>query len=148
MKQKYISYLNQFKGFFVSGLSPAKLSLTIAMGIITGLFPVIGVTTVLCIFIGIIFKLNIILLQLTNWLLAPLQIVLIVPFYKLGAFIFGSNHYNENILNNILNLDFNKSISTIISAELTAIGGWAFVSLPMFIISYFVIDLIAKRKSF
>ncbi|MFN4082328.1 MAG: DUF2062 domain-containing protein [Bacteroidia bacterium] len=148
MKQKYLNKLSQFKSFFISGFTPTKLAITISLGIVAGLFPVIGLTSILCLIIGIALKLNIVLLQLTNWLLAPIQLLLIVPFYQIGLFIFGSssNQTELVVLQNIFKADFSKSFEAIVNMELLAICGWAISTLPIAAVCYVIIGKFAKRK--
>ena len=52
--------------------------------------PIIGTTTVLCLLAGRLFRLNHVVMQVVNHLLYPLQILLIVPFVRLGEAITGA----------------------------------------------------------
>ena len=66
------------------GLTPETLALSFAMGLVLGVFPIIGATTVLCLLAGAVFRLNHVALQLANHLAYPLQIPLILAFVRLG----------------------------------------------------------------
>ena len=70
------------------GLSPRRLALTCAFGVVLGIFPVFGLTTLLCFAAAFLFRLNIPIIQLVNYVIAPLQLILIVPFIKLGSYLF------------------------------------------------------------
>ena len=70
------------------GLTPRKLALTCAFGVVLGLFPVFGVTTLLCFVAAFLFRLNIPIIQLVNYLIAPLQLILIIPFIQVGIYLF------------------------------------------------------------
>jgi uncharacterized protein (DUF2062 family) len=68
--------------------NPQALSTTAALGMILGLFPVVGTTTILCLIVSIVFKRNMIVIQLGNYLVYPLQLILFVPMIKFGSYIF------------------------------------------------------------
>lgn len=72
------------------GISPEKISASIAWGIALGIFPLPGTTTMLCTIAALSLRLNLIVIQLVNWLVYPLQLALIVPFFLMGAALFGT----------------------------------------------------------
>jgi uncharacterized protein (DUF2062 family) len=71
------------------GHTPEKVALSIALGIAFGLFPIFGTTTVLCIVAGMALRLNHPAIQITNQLMYPLQIPLIVVFIRVGEAVLG-----------------------------------------------------------
>ncbi len=70
------------------GASAEGLALTCAVGFALALFPALGTTTLLCLLAGTLMKLNQPTLQAVNYLLAPVQLLLIPVFLKMGAWIF------------------------------------------------------------
>ncbi|EMO52332.1 DUF2062 domain-containing protein [Leptospira noguchii] len=70
-----------------SGITPEKISLSIVIGAGVGVFPLIGTTMALCGILGLLFRLNPVAIQLANYLVYPLQIVLIFPFLKTGSIV-------------------------------------------------------------
>lgn len=74
--------------FLRQGLTPEKLSFTIALGITLGVAPVLGSTVLLCSLAAIAFRLNLAAIQLVNWLVYPFQLALLIPFYRIGGWIF------------------------------------------------------------
>src|SRR5512134_1071225 len=66
------------------GLTPEALALSLAVGLVLGVFPIIGATTILCGLAGSVFRLNHVALQLANYLAYPLQVPLILAFVRLG----------------------------------------------------------------
>jgi len=74
------------------GITPEKIALSVAFGIALGVFPVIGSTTLLCTLAAIIFRLNLPAIQLINYFMYPLQIILVIPFIRLGERLFGASH--------------------------------------------------------
>jgi uncharacterized protein (DUF2062 family) len=79
-------------GLLKQGITPEKIALSLALGIVLGIFPVIGVTTLLCIAAAFLFKLNLPAIQLVNYLVYPLQLVLLLPFYRAGEWLFRAEH--------------------------------------------------------
>jgi uncharacterized protein (DUF2062 family) len=81
-------WLKPFIELLRQGVSPEKIALTIALGIILGITPVLGSTMLLCALAAIVLRLNLPAIQLVNGVVYPLQIVLLIPFYRLGAWMF------------------------------------------------------------
>lgn len=81
-------WLKPFIQLLRQGMSPEKIALTIALGIILGVTPVLGSTTLLCALAAILLRLNLPAIQLVNGVVYPLQFLLLIPFYRLGAWMF------------------------------------------------------------
>ncbi len=79
-----------FARLLAHGVTPRKLAECVAFGALIAVFPALGVTTALAALASWIFKLNPIAIQLVNYLLYPLQFVLILPFFKAGQLLFGA----------------------------------------------------------
>lgn len=69
------------------GVAPDRLALSLALGIAIGLVPVLGVSTALCALAALTLRLNMPAIQLVNYLLTPLQLLLIVPFLRVGEWL-------------------------------------------------------------
>jgi uncharacterized protein (DUF2062 family) len=69
------------------GISPRRLALTLALGFAVGCIPVIGIPTVLCAGLALALRLNLPAIQTANYIAMPLQLILIVPFVRLGRWI-------------------------------------------------------------
>ncbi|HJV91037.1 MAG TPA: DUF2062 domain-containing protein [Holophagaceae bacterium] len=74
------------------GLSPARLAWTVAVGLALGVYPVLGVTTLLCLGVAQGAKLNQPVIHLVNQAAYPLQLLLLVPFMKLGIALIPGFH--------------------------------------------------------
>ena len=81
-------WLKPFTQLLRQGASPEKIALTIALGIILGVTPMLGSTTLLCTLAAIALRLNLPAIQLVNGVVYPLQLILLIPFYRLGAWMF------------------------------------------------------------
>jgi uncharacterized protein (DUF2062 family) len=69
------------------GISYRKIALSIALGVSLGIFPVLGTSTILCVVAAVIFRLNLLAIQLVNYLVYPLQLLLLVPFFRAGELL-------------------------------------------------------------
>jgi len=74
------------------GISPRRLALTLALGLAIGCIPVVGIPTALCAMLALALRLNLPAIQAANYIAMPLQLVLIVPFVRLGGWLFASGH--------------------------------------------------------
>lgn len=72
--------------------SVEKLAVSLALGAVLGVFPVLGVPTFLCGAAAAVWRLNFPALQLMNYVVYPLQIALLWPFSRFGAALFGVSH--------------------------------------------------------
>ena len=70
------------------GMAPRQLAFTLALGFAIGCIPLLGVTTGICALLALILRLNMPAIQAANWLAMPLQMVLLVPFLRLGQWLF------------------------------------------------------------
>ena len=74
-------------GFLRQGIAPDRLALCVAIGVVVGNIPILGVSTILCACIALVFRLNLPAMQLVQALMAPSQIVLIIPFVRVGEWL-------------------------------------------------------------
>jgi uncharacterized protein (DUF2062 family) len=70
------------------GATPEKLAWSIAAGLIIGINPLLGSTTFVCLGAAFAFRLNVAASQLANHAAYPLEILLLVPFIRLGSRLF------------------------------------------------------------
>jgi uncharacterized protein (DUF2062 family) len=71
------------------GISPQRLALTLALGFAIGCIPLLGVPTLICAILAMSLRLNQPAIQAANYAAMPLQLLLIVPFMRLGKWMFG-----------------------------------------------------------
>ena len=126
-------------GFLKQGITPEKLSLTIAFGVVFGIFPIVGFTTIFCLLSAFIFRLNKAVILFINFSLYPLQILLIIPLISLGKMIFGYSFVSFSISEIIIMFkeDWIFAIQHIWFQTLLGILAWAIVSIPLSFIIYY-----------
>ena len=74
------------------GVTPEQVALTIALGLVIGVFPILGATTILCGIAAAVLGLNQPIIQLVNYVAYPAQLVALIPFYRAGESLFRQPH--------------------------------------------------------
>ncbi len=72
------------------GVSPKRLAWSLAVAVVVGINPFLGVTTVSMILLAAVFRLNHVATQIGIHVVAPLQWLLFIPFIRLGIVLFHS----------------------------------------------------------
>jgi hypothetical protein len=70
------------------GATPRTLAWSIAAGLLIGINPLLGTTTILCLAVTTCFRLNLVAAQIANHSMFPLELALVIPFIRLGARVF------------------------------------------------------------
>jgi uncharacterized protein (DUF2062 family) len=70
------------------GVTPRRMAWSLALGMAIGINPSVGVTTLLVVLLAWVFGLNQVASQIGTHVVAPLHVVLFVPFIQLGVFLF------------------------------------------------------------
>ena len=120
------------------GMSLKKITLCITLGITLGIFPVLGMTTLLCTLAALAFRLNLPAIQLVNYMVYPVQLALLVPFYSAGSWLFdqqGLRISGENLLSMIQN-DFWGSMTSLWNLTLYAIFTWTVICPILLVVLY------------
>ena len=79
--------LEPLAAILTRGVSPRRLALCVAIGIVVGNMPILGLSTVLCTIIALRFGLNLPAIQLVQGAMAPTQVLLIIPYVRLGELL-------------------------------------------------------------
>jgi uncharacterized protein (DUF2062 family) len=72
------------------GVTPEKLALSVALGAVVAVIPVLGVSTVACAALAVWLRLNMPAIQVVNYLMTPVQLLLIIPFLRFGERLTGA----------------------------------------------------------
>jgi uncharacterized protein (DUF2062 family) len=130
------------------GITPEKVALTVALGVVLGVTPILGSTTGLCTLAAIVLRLNLPAIQLINWIVYPVQLVLIVPFLRVGASLFGDQHLPALTVSRIVELirtDIWRAVSMLGSATVHALAAWLLFAALVTAILYAVLVPLLKR---
>lgn len=84
--------------------------------------------------------LNYVIIQLINWLAAPICLAFMIPFTHLGQDIFGAEESRISIdeLMRAFDNGLIQGFKQVLQYQLYAIFGWAISALPSLIVLYFV----------
>jgi hypothetical protein len=83
--------------FLKQGMTPRQLALCVALGIVIGNIPILGVSSILCAAIALVFRLNLPAIQIVQAAMAPTQVLLIIPFVRLGEWLLHAPHQAVSI---------------------------------------------------
>jgi len=122
------------------GTAPEKMALTVSLCAVLSLFPILGATTVLCTLVALRLRLNQPLIQLLNWLCYPLQLALLIPFYRGGEWL-GAPHLSLSIPQ-LLERFQAGAWRFMLDFGLIALGGvgiWCLTAPPFALLLYFVL---------
>jgi uncharacterized protein (DUF2062 family) len=70
------------------GVPPRRLAWSLAIAVVIGINPFLGMTTVIMLLLAWIFKLNHVATQIGIHTVAPLQWILFIPFMRAGTLLF------------------------------------------------------------
>src|SRR3984885_10759899 len=93
----YRKILEPLLGLLTQGISPDRLALCVAIGVVVGNIPILGISTILCAGIALVFRLNLAAMQVVQAAMAPTQLLLIIPFVRLGEWLLRAPHQAVSI---------------------------------------------------
>ena len=123
--------------------SPKSMALSLTLGVSLALFPVIGMTFLLGLMVAVIFRLNHLVVQTLNLLLAPVQLLLIYPFIKAGNLIFAGSRVFKDIFTYSGDWTFLKFLEMVTGGVIVWFG-LSLVTMPAL---YFMLIRVFKAKS-
>jgi len=131
------------------GVTPEKISLSIALGGTVGIFPVIGTTSLFCGLLSYFLRLNMIAIQAVNYAVYPVQILMLVPFVRLGESISGSEPFpiSTDAIIAMLKLGLIPTVRYFWEATINGIMGWAVISTPSAFLVYIIIVPILRKTA-
>ena len=132
--------VNVIVGQLKQGITPDKIALTIALGASLAIFPILGSTTLLCAATAVWLRLNQPVIQLVNYLAYPLQLILLIPFYRAGEW-FGAPHLSLSIPQLVTRFTAGplKFIADFGTIALGGIAVWFVIAPPLIALIYFAL---------
>ena len=80
--------LNPLKALLLQGITPERIAMSLAIGAVISVLPVLGLGTILCTVVALGLRLNLVAIQVANWVAYPAQLLLLIPFFSMGATLF------------------------------------------------------------
>ena len=141
MSENYIQkkFILPLVNLLKQGMDPSRLSLALTSGAIIGVFPILGIATVVCGGIAAFFRLNHPAIQLANYVVFPMQLVLFFPFLTLEETVTGNSldEISKTKLVETFNLGFLPAVEELTQYFMLASLGWTLALVPLFAILYF-----------
>jgi len=133
--------------FLTQGITPERVALSLAFGIVLGTFPVLGSTTVLCAAAALVFGLNLPAIQLVNYLIYPMQLFLLVPFIRMGEKLFRAAPMSLSLAEilTMVRADLTHAASTLWLAEVHAVFAWLLIGPVAICLLYFLLSRALRR---
>lgn len=129
------------------GVTPEKIALSAALGVVLGVFPALGWTTALCAIAAFSLRLNLPAIQIVNYFMYPAQLALLLPFFRLGERLFGAKHLPLTV-GQILDLIHSgvwNAIGLLWTTTWHAIVVWGLLSPPAAGILYLALTPLLRR---
>jgi uncharacterized protein (DUF2062 family) len=122
------------KNAIKNGISHKRLAVSLALGITIGLIPFYGITTLLVGILAIVLRLDFVVMQVVHYVVHPLQLILLIPFFKIGSIFVANDSVDFSVKEYILlfKSNFWMAISELWKTNLSAIVVWMVVAIPLF----------------
>lgn len=144
--------IDKITALFKQGLTPKELNQSIIVSGLISVIPIIGVSTFMISTVSLKTKLNLPVMIALSYMMWPVQILLIIPFIRMGEFIFSippNHHTVEEIISSFQN-SFFKTLSHLSFELLCGLGGWLFIAVPVaigiYLVSTYVLKIVLKEK--
>lgn len=138
----YESIRRNSAGWLRQGISPPRLALTLALGFAIGCFPVVGIPTALCAVLAIVLRLNLPAIQAANYAAMPLQLVLIVPFVRMGGWLISAGPVQAGAHMSSAPLQLGLWITSFAAQALLA---WLIIAVPAVLLMTVTLTLLLRR---
>ena len=131
------------------GITPEKMALCLALGAGIGLFPILGTTTLICAVVALTLRLNLIAIQFANYVVYPLQLLMIIPFLRLGEWLAGAPPFPLSVTEIVdrFHAGVWNGVSTLATALVHAILGWVVVVPAMVVLLWFALRPMLRRMA-
>jgi uncharacterized protein (DUF2062 family) len=129
------------------GITPEKIALSLAFGMVLGTFPVLGSTTILCTLAVFLFGLNCPAIQIVNYFVYPVQLALLVPLLRAGRILFRAAPLPFKLADilTMIRVSPGGAIRVLWIATLHAIVAWLIAAVPMILLLNAVLRPAVRR---
>jgi len=129
------------------GVTPEKIALSVAFGVVLGVFPALGWTTALCAIAAFALRLNLPAIQIVNYFMYPVQLALLLPFFRLGEKLFGAKHLPLSITQifDLIHASVWSATKLLWTTTWHAIVVWGLLAPLVIAMIYFVLAPLLRR---
>lgn len=139
--------LSPVMGLLKQGMTPDALAKSIAAGLTIAVFPIFGITSLICIAVAALFRLNQIAIQIGNYCAYPLQFILFIPFLRFGEYLFGLETVPilPTEMFALARDNFSQFAELYGVAVLSACVAWALIALPVYLVAWQALSLMLRK---
>ncbi len=147
MKKWLQKSIDRLMALLKEGTTPTKLGWSVATGIGIGLSPLIGTSTILCVVVGFIFRLNHPAIQISHLILSPFQFPLLFFFIYAGEKVFNQPHIVPKIIQEVRTGAFSPfaTLETYWTSFWQAGVVWLIVAIPAVIVLGLILSNVFTR---
>jgi uncharacterized protein (DUF2062 family) len=129
------------------GITPKKVALTIALGVFIGLIPMLGTTTILCTIAALALRLNMPAIHVVNSVVYPLQLTMLIPFYRAGAWLFRSDasSLSPGTVQDLIRAGILRAVASLWVVTMHALVAWMIVGTITGLIVYAAVLPLTRR---
>ena len=132
-----------------NGLNLEDGSKAVATSFTFGIFPIIGFSTPLNTLAALTLRLNQPIVQAINWVLGPLKLLLIIPFLRLGEWVFRAEPFTLS-LKEFSKIFFDDWLATTQEFAWTfvhAIAAWLVMVPLIYCVIYFLAKAVLSKRT-
>ncbi|HUO61818.1 MAG TPA: DUF2062 domain-containing protein [Candidatus Acidoferrales bacterium] len=120
------------------GVTPEKIALSLTIGAVVGTFPLLGTTTTLCTLLAIAFGLNLPAIQLANYAVYPVQLLLLLPAIRIGEKLAHASPLALSVaqITAMVHADRWYAARVLWHSAAHALIGWTLFAIPALIVLY------------
>lgn len=130
------------------GVTPAKITFTLAVSSVCSLFPFLGFTWLLNLVVGLPLRLNQPIMQTLNQLMTPVHLPMIVVYVKTGEWIWGAQEQSFSVVElvqNFAELSLGEFLHKFGWAGVHAFTAWIISAPLIFALVYFPLRPVIRR---
>lgn len=127
--------------YFRKDANPASLARNITIGILISISPFIGFTTASLALAAALFRLNFPFVLALSYLVYPLQLLLVVPYIRLGEELLEKEHMGMTLgsMKALFNEGFIYAMKELWQANVCGFASWFILSIPIGLAMYFLL---------
>ena len=131
----------------MQGITPEKIAISVVFGLALGIFPVVGSSTILCALAAALFGLNLPAIQIVNYFVYPLQLLLIVPFMKMGGRLFGGAQDSLSLTQmlELFRVEHMQALHVLWRLGVQAVAAWSIIAPPVAGVAYLVLVWMLRK---
>jgi uncharacterized protein (DUF2062 family) len=127
------------------GISPRRLALTLSLGFAIGCVPVVGIPTLICTALALALRLNLPAIQAANYLAMPVQLLLIIPFVRLGGWLFDVGPIRASQLTALLHTSPIDVVTQLSGLFGHALAAWLLLAVPFVALLTLMLTAVLRR---